>query len=328
MISRRTLLTNAAAGVMTFGRRAMPMLAKAAQPSTPVNFAIPAGACDCHTHIFGDPRRFAFAPTRTYTPEPASVQEMRSLHRALHVDRVVVVQPSVYGTDNSCTLDAIKQLGARARGVAVIDEKTADATLDEMNRAGIRGIRLNFSTAGINDPAAARRRFRWAVDRIKNRQWHIQINTRLAVIEAIKDEVMAVPLPIVFDHFGAAEASRGVQQPGFDTLLNLVRTGKAYVKISAPYSVSKRADYADVAPLAKALVDANVRRILWGTNWPHPDSAQVPGRKATDIAPLQQIDDGRVFNQLAVWVPDSAQRKTILVDNPAALYGFPAGGSQ
>ena len=118
--------------------------AGASQPSTPVSFAVPAGACDCHTHIFGDPRRFPLWSGRTYTPESASVKEMRALHRALHTERVVIVNPSIYGTDNSCTLDAVKQLGPGARAIAVIDEKTSDARLDEMARGGVRGIRLNL----------------------------------------------------------------------------------------------------------------------------------------------------------------------------------------
>jgi len=135
--------------------------------------------------------------------------------------------------------------------------------------------------------------------------------------------VMDAPLPVVFDHFGGAQASMGIQQVGFPTLLNLVRAGKAYVKISAPYLASTQApDYPDVAQLAKALIAANPQRVLWATNWPHPDSSQVAGRKVTDIAPLRPIDDGRVFNQLALWAPDAAQRKTILVENPAQLYGF------
>lgn len=324
MISRRDILIRAgAAGAAAFFRNATTALARASQPSTPVNFDVPAGACDCHTHVFGDPQRFAFTPARTYTPEPAPVDEMRALHRALHVDRVVIVQPSVYGVDNACTLDGIRQLGARARGVAVIDETIADRTLDEMDRAGIRGIRINLATAGVTDPAVGRQRFRAAVDRAKRRNWHIQIYTELPVIEAMKEDVMASPVPVVFDHFGGAQAALGIEQRGFAALLDLLRSGNAYVKVSAAYRSSTQApDYADAAPLAKSLIGANPQHILWGTDWPHPDSARVTGRKPTDIAPLLQIDDGRALNQLAAWAPDAGQRKTILVDNPARLYGY------
>jgi predicted TIM-barrel fold metal-dependent hydrolase len=323
MLSRRDVLRGAAAaGAAALIRGGSTAFASASQPSTVVNFGVPAGACDCHTHVFGDAKTFPFAASRNYTPEPASVAEMRALHRALHTDRVVIVQPSVYGTDNACTLDGMKQLGSSARGVAVIDEKTPEAALDEMDRAGIRGIRINLETAGQTDPALGRQRFIAAVERLKTRRWHIQIYTRLSVIEGIKDQVVAAPMPVVFDHFGGAQASLGSRQPGFGTLLNLVRIGKVYVKISAPYRSSTQApDYADVAPLAKALIAANPQRVLWGSDWPHP-ATPVPGRPVSDITPLWQIDDGRVMNQLAVWAPEPTLRKTILVENPAKLYGF------
>jgi predicted TIM-barrel fold metal-dependent hydrolase len=271
--------------------------------------------------VFGNTERFPFAPVRVYTPEPASVVEMRALHRALHTARVILVQPSVYGADNRCTLDAMKQFGASSRGVAVIDEKTTEAALDDMQHAGIRGIRVNLETAGQTDPAIGRQKLQSAIERVKGRGWHVQIYTRLSVIEGMAEMVMAAPVPIVFDHFGGAQGTLGTAQPGFDTLLKLVRAGKAYVKISAPYRSSTQApDYPDVAPLAKSLIAANPQRMLWATDWPHP--AQIPGRKFDEITPLFQIDDGRVLNLLPTWAPDPAQRKTILVDNPAELYGF------
>lgn len=293
----------------------------ASQPGTPVNFDVPHGACDCHVHIFGDPRRFPFSPSRTYTPEQASVAELQTMHRALHIDRVVIVTPSVYGTDNSCTLDAVKQLGTSARAIAVIDEHTPDATLDAMERAGVRGIRINLESSGQADPALARRRFESAIERIRRRKnWHIQIYARLSVIAAVADAIQAVPMPVVLDHFGGAKAALGIDQPGFDALLKLAQSGKAYVKISGAYRASTLApDYADVTPLAKALIAANPRRILWGTDWPHPST--VASRK-TEISPLLQIDDGRLFNQLPVWAPDPAIRHSILVDNPAGVYDF------
>jgi predicted TIM-barrel fold metal-dependent hydrolase len=324
MLTRRNILIGAAVtGVATLTRSLSSSFAENSPHISPINFKVPAGACDCHTHIFGDPRRFPFSPSRTYTPEPATVEEMRDLHRALHTERVVIVQPSVYGTENACLLDAIKQVGAGARGVAVIDGQTSEAALDEMYRSGIRGIRLNLQTAFQADPAAARQLFQGAAERVKTRKWHIQIYARLAVIQALKDLVMAAPVPIVFDHFGGAQASLGVGQPGFDALLDVVQKGKAYVKISAPYRSSTQApDYPDAAPLAKALIAANPRRVLWGTDWPHPDSASVASRKATDLAPRLKVDDGSTLNLLPVWVPEAAKRTTILVDNPAKLYGF------
>jgi predicted TIM-barrel fold metal-dependent hydrolase len=321
MLNRRNLLLASVAAGVTMPNRTV--LAKASQPSTPVNFDVPARACDCHTHIHGDPAKFPFFAGRVYTPEPASPEEMAALHKALHIERVVIVTPSVYGPDNSATLFGIKARGNNARGVAVIDDKTSESDLDTMNQEGFRGIRLNLATSGVSDPKIARTRFQAAVDRMKARGWHVQLFTSLEVISGIKDLVAASPVPVVFDHFGGAVAERGVDQPGFADLLGLVKSGKAYVKISGAYRASKLApDYPDVVPLARALIAANADRIIWGTDWPHPNSVTPPGKQASDVTPLYQIDDGRLFNQLPVWAPEAAVRKTILVDNPARLYKF------
>jgi predicted TIM-barrel fold metal-dependent hydrolase len=322
MISRRQLLLSAAASTLA-PRLA---LAKASQPGTPVNFEVPPLACDCHTHIHGDMREFPMSPSRIYTPEPALPTEMAELHRSLHMRRVVIVTPSIYGTNNSATLWGMKARGPDARGVAVIDDKTTDSELDAMGRAGIRGIRINLATGGKTaDPAVARKRFQDAAERIKSRGWHVQMYTTLDVISAIKDLVLASPVPVVFDHFGRAQAALGVEQPGFADLVEAVRSGKAYVKISGAYRISKQApDYADVAPIARALIAANPQRIVWGTDWPHPNSEPLPGYGAMDVRPFFAIDDGRLLNQLPVWAPEAATRKAILVDNPARLYGFAA----
>ena len=323
MLSRRELLRGAAvasgAGLM---RRMIP---DPSQPATPVRFDLPRGACDCHIHIFGDVKRFPFAAERVYTPEPASVEQSRQLHRALKTTRTVLIQPSVYGTDNSCMLDALGELGGDARGIAVIADdprQTSDATLAGMERAGVRGVRINLETVGQTDPAIGRRRFQAAVERLAGRRWHIQIYTRLSVVERIRDLVETSALPVVFDHLGGAQASLGVEQPGFGVLSELVRSGKAYVKLSAIYRGSTQApDYPDVAPLARALIAANPDRILWGSDWPHVNS-QAGGRAPTEVTPDLRIDDGRVMNQLPVWAPDPALRQKVLVDNPARLYHF------
>jgi predicted TIM-barrel fold metal-dependent hydrolase len=321
MLTRRTmLLASIAAGALMHNRD---VLAKAAQPSTPVNFDIPEHACDCHTHIHGDVEKFPFFAGRVYTPEPASPEEMSALHKALRIERVVIVTPSVYGTDNSATQFGMMARGATARGVAVIDDKTSESDLDAMHKAGFRGIRLNLATGGINDPNVGRSRFTAAVERMKARGWHVQLYTNLPMVTAIKDLVLSAPVPVVFDHFGGAQAALGVEQPGFSDLVDLVKSGKAYVKISGAYRASKlEPDYQDCVPLAKMLIAANADRIVWGTDWPHPDSVTPPGRKPTEVTPLFQIDDGRLLNQLVVWEPDAAVRKKILVDNPARLYGF------
>ena len=321
MLTRREMLVGTlAAGALMYTRS---VLAKASQPATPVNFDVPAGACDCHTHIHGDPEKFPFFSGRVYTPEMALPEEMAALHKALHLQRVVIVTPSVYGTDNSATLYGMQARGPDARGVAVIDDQTPEDELDALGRAGVCGIRLNLATGGISDPAVGRQRLQTAAERVKSRNWHVQMYTNLAMIAALKDVVAASPVPVVFDHFGGARAELGPQQPGFDALVELVRSGKAYVKISAAYRVSNLApDYADVVPLARALIAANPERVVWGTDWPHPNGVTPPGRKPTDVTPLLQIDDGRLLNQLPVWAPDPEIRKKILVDNPVRLYRF------
>ncbi|MBR1231502.1 amidohydrolase family protein [Bradyrhizobium sp. AUGA SZCCT0182] len=321
MLTRRSMMLASIAAGVTMNSRTV--LAKAAQPATPVNFDIPAGACDCHTHIHPDPAKFPFFAGRVYTPELASPEEMTALHKAIRMERVVIVTPSIYGPDNSATLFGMAARGATARGVAVIDDKTSEADLDAMGKAGIRGIRLNLATGGVNDPTVGRPRFTAAVERIKARGWHVQLFTSLAMITAIKDLVATSPVPVVFDHFGGAQAALGVGQPGFADLVELVKSGKAHVKISGAYRASKLGpDYADATPLAQALIAANADRIIWGTDWPHPDSVTPAGKQVTDVTPLFQIDDGRLLNQLPVWTPDAAVHKKILVDNPARLYGF------
>ena len=320
MLTRREVLAGAVAAAVIRHRVAF---AQPSQPATQINFALPAGVCDCHTHIHGDPTTFPLFAGRVYTPELALPEQMAALHKALGIQRVVIVTPSIYGADNSATLYGIKARGSDARGVAVIDDATSDPALDALGRAGICGIRLNLATSGITDPSAGRARLMAAVARVSPRNWHIQINTNLTMIAAIKDLVAASPVPVVFDHFGGARAALGVQQPGFADLIELVRSGTAYIKISAAYrSSSTPPDYPDIVPLARALIDANPQRVLWGTDWPHPNPVPPPGGTPTDVTPLLRIDDGRVLNLLPRWAPDPAIRKMILVDNPVRLYGF------
>jgi predicted TIM-barrel fold metal-dependent hydrolase len=316
MLTRREVLIGSVAAAALM--RLPSAYAKASQPSTRVNFEMPPGACDCHTHIHAP--QFPYFAGRVYTPDMAMPDEMAALHKALGIQRVVIVTPSVYGTDNRPTLFGMQARGADARGVAVIDEKTQDSELDAMHKAGMRGIRLNLATGGVNDPAVGGQRFKTAVDRMKSRKWHVQLNTNLAMIAALKDMIAASPVPVVFDHFGGAVPERDVQQPGFDTLVSLVRSGVAYVKISV--TAGPRSDYSGFVPLAKALIAANSDRILWGTNWPHPNSATPAGRQPTELTPVFQVDDGLVLNQLAVWAPEASMRRKILVDNPARLYEF------
>ena len=319
MLTRRRMLASAAAiGASLAAMRASAVRAAAPTVRTAVDFDVPRGACDCHVHVF-DPAHFAYASERVYTPPQASVADLRDLQTALHFERVVIVQPSVYGVDNSCTLDAIRQLGPRARAVAVIDQSTSAQALDAMAGAGVRGVRLNFETAGETNPDAIRHGLASVAEQVRSRNWHVQLNTSLPVIAALHGDFAALAFPLVFDHFARAKAALGPSQPGFDSLIDLVKSGRAYVKISAAYRTSEKApDFPDTAALAQALVAANPDRIVWGSNWPHPGR----GATRTDIARPYPNDDGLLLNQLPKWVPDAATRKKILVDNPARLYGF------
>ncbi|HVW09466.1 MAG TPA: amidohydrolase family protein, partial [Bryobacteraceae bacterium] len=202
-------------------------------------------------------------------------------------------------------------------------EKTPAAELERLSRVGFRGMRINLATGGQNDPVAGGRRLQIALKQAKSANWHVQMFTSLNVIAAIRDLVMAADVPVVFDHFGGAKAAGGVSQPGFSDLLDLLRSGHAYVKVSGAYRASSQApDYKDAAPLARAFIAANPDRVIWGTDWPHPDTTIRPGHPATEVTPLLQIDDGALTNQLPVWAPDAAVRRKILVENPARLYGF------
>jgi predicted TIM-barrel fold metal-dependent hydrolase len=313
-LTRRRLLFGTAAAV----------LRPSSMRASELAFAVPSGACDCHAHVFGDPARFPFWSGRTYTPPTSSVADWESIHRALRIERGVIVQPSVYGTDNRCALDAIRRLGRRARGIAVIADDTPAAELDALHRGGIRGIRLNLETFGIADPSAASTRLRGALDQLAHRPWHIQIFVRSAILPVIESAVLESSLPIVFDHFGGVRAAAGTSDPGFQALVRMVRAGKAYVKVSGAYraSASGPPDYADVRPFARALIEANPLRVVWGSDWPHPDARRHEGHDVAEISPDLEVDDIAVLNQLAIWASDAGVRRTILVENPARLYGF------
>jgi len=322
MLTRRTLLFTAAATTALRALRGENAAAAAASTvKSPVDFDVPRGACDCHVHVF-DPARFPYFSGRVYTPPAATAEDLLALQQQLNFDRVVVVQPSVYGVDNACTLDAMKKLGpARARGVAVIDKTFGQDQIDTMAAAGVRGVRLNFETAGESNPENARRRVLETAEQLMGRNWHIQFNAALPLVVALKDALAAVPMPVVIDHFARAKAKDGVNQAGFDVLLALVKSGKAYVKLSATYRISDQPPhYPDAPPIAQALIAANPERMLWGSNWPHPGR----GKTREDIAPPHPSDDGAQLNQLPTWAPEPATLKKILVDNPARLYGFPA----
>lgn len=285
-------------------------------------FTVPPGACDCHTHVFGPLAQYPFWSGRAYTPGDASLEDLLALHRALGIDRVVIVHPSPYGANNACTVEAVRRIGAAARGVAVIDQHTTDEELRSMHAAGVRGARANLETAGVTDPQAATEALNWTANRVAPFGWHVQTFTNLTVLAGVYHAVQRLATPLVVDHIGHARAGLGVGQKGFAELLDLVASGKAYVKLSAPQRVSSAPDCADVAPLVQALIRANPERMLWGSDWPHPGGNRHAAGALQHIEPFDPLDDGHALNRLARWVGDANVMQKILVDNPARLYGF------
>lgn len=286
---------------------------------TPPTFEVSRVACDCHTHVFGPADKFPFSSKRLYTPGDASISDLEALHRALHIDRVVVVHPSPYGADNAVTIDAVRKMGKRARGVAVIDDKTSEKELADMHAAGIRGVRVNLETYGESDPKIAGRHLQQAAARVAPLGWHVQTYTNLAILSALHDTILSLPTTLVVDHFGRPQAARGIDQAGFAQLLALLGSGKVYVKISAPYRISEQPHYPDAAPIARAMIDANPDRIVWGSDWPHPGGVR---RDPAVIEPFRPEDNGAALNRLAGWTKNRSELQKILVDNPARLYQF------
>jgi predicted TIM-barrel fold metal-dependent hydrolase len=238
------------------------------------------------------------------------VTDLRALHKALHIERVVIAQPTVYGTDHTCTLDAIKLLGHRARGVAAFAADTSSAELDRLHRGGMRGLVIHK----MGD-------FKEAAAQIGERPWNVETYVRLPQMEAFKDQLAASSVAVKITLFGGAQSADDLHNPGFETLLGLLRSGRVYVELSAPSHISKQEpDYPDAAPIAKALIAANPERITWGSDWPH--AATVPGRQMTGTVPFEAIDDAVSLNLLATWTSGSDQLNRILVENPARLYGF------
>ncbi len=287
--------------------------------SVPARYA---GACDCHVHVFDDGTRYPWDPERTYTPAAATLDALLALHARIGVDRMVIVQPSPYGADNRCTLDALARLGNAGRAVAVIDASTTDDELRAMHDAGVRGVRVNLETTGKHDPDYAREQLSWAARRVARLGWHVQTYTNLPTLSALADFLPSLPVTLVVDHFGRAQAALGIHQPGFDILCDALASGHVYVKVSAPYRISQAPDYMDAADVARALIAANPDRVLWGTDWPHPGSAAGKPRPRDEITPYRIEDDERAMTRCQEWAATPDLVRKLLVDNPARLYEF------
>lgn len=284
---------------------------------------LPEGACDCHTHVFLDPREYPWSPARRYTPPAAAIEELQAWHDALGLARVVIVQPSVYAADNAATLQALRVLGpARARGVAVIDAATSDAALVSMHALGVRGVRVNLEIDQASDVAAATRQLRETAARVAPLGWHVQVFASLALLAGCAPVLRALPVPVVLDHYAGASAAGGPEHPALRQVLALAAEAQVYVKLSAPYRLSTAAGYADLAPIARAFMAAAPQQLLWGSDWPHPQPGTQPS--AHDIHPPFVVDNAQVLAALRAWAPDARTFDAILVDNPARLYGFDA----
>jgi D-galactarolactone isomerase len=269
----------------------------------------PANSCDCHCHIIGRRDRYAFVSERDYTPPEATVEKYLLLCNRLGIERMVIVQPSVYGLDNSCTLDALKQIGkSRCRGVVVIDEQVTDTELREMDAAGVRGVRFNLVTAGGPSPDVLKN----VAKRIAPLGWHIQVWLHGEQLPDLVQLLNELPTPVVVDHMGQIMADQELNSPSIRALRSLLDGGRCWVKLCG-YRCSKAGyPFTDIQQLAKELIRGTAERCIWGTDWPHVYFfGTMP-------------DTGELLDLLANWAPSATLQKKILVENPTALYGFPA----
>lgn len=298
-------------------------MARDDRTATPVRFsagttaprtALPAGACDCHVHLYDS--RFPAEPAARLRPPDAGVDDLRALQRRIGSTRAVLVTPSTYGTDNRCMLEGLAALGADARGVAVIGGHESDAELLRLHEAGVRGVRLNLSL-GVSGTVDALLPLAW---RIAPLGWHLQLLMAPDLLAQQAGVLRQLPAPLVFDHFGRIPPALAGRHPAHPLLLELLQEGRAWMKLSGGYIVSERHAVDDPAldALAAGYLRAAPERVVWGSDWPH----------ATATAGVQPLpDDARQVDRLAEWAEltgDAGTLRRVLVDNPAALYGFPA----
>ncbi len=313
-VDRRAVLKAISAAAVAGAVAARPQRATAqevkwsAGTETP-KLQAPADATDCHHHIYD--ARYPADPRSTLRPGDATVEDYRALQRRIGTSRNVIVQPSTYGTDNSCALDALVAFGPTARAVAVVDTTVSDAELKRMNGLGVRGIRFNLAQAGATTPEMIEPLSK----RVNDLGWHIQINAPAAKIMEIKDILSRVPSPIVFDHLAHIPEPEGTAHPLFGVVLALIDKGKTWVKLSGAYADTKVGppSYSDSSAVARAYVQKAPERLVWGSDWPHPSERE------------NKPDDAILFDLLLDWAPEERVRNRILVQNPEALYGFPKG---
>lgn len=284
-------------------------------PHRPRAFQPPPKACDAHCHIFGPANLFPFSEDRTYTPPDSGIEDLERLQSSLGLSRAVFVQASCHGVDNSAMVDAMRRGGGRYAGVAMIDTAFTEQHIAELHEAGVRGTRFNFvahlgGAPDLDD-------FWTIVKRVEKFGWHIVLHFDAKDLPQYASLLDDLPTPFVIDHMGRVDATKGLDQAPFLSLLNLMRDDRCWVKVSGSerLTVGGAPPYDDVIPFAQALIAAAPRRVLWGTDWPHPNVRHMP-------------DDGDLVDLLALLAPDEATRNQILVDNPERLYDFNDGGSR
>ena len=278
-------------------------------PHPPRRWTPPPNATDAHCHVFGPAERFPFSPTRTYTPPDSGIDDFEVLQDRLGLSRAVFVQASCHGTDNAAMVDALRRGKGRYAGVAMIDESFTTGDIAALHEAGVRGIRFNFVRHLRSAPDLAE--FRRLVDRVHPFGWHIVLHFDAQDLPAHAGMLDEMPCPYVIDHMARVPTIGGVGQEAFQALLELLRDTRAWVKISGAERLTDDGTppYDDVVPLARALVAAAPDRVLWGTDWPHPNVRHMP-------------DDGDLVDLLVDLVPDEATRHRVLVTNPERLYDF------
>ena len=274
-------------------------------------FKLPPGATDTHFHIFGPMAQYGFSPQRIYTPPDAPLADWKHMTETLGVQRGVIVQPSVYGTDNSVTLANLKAMAGLWRAVVVVEDSITNRELETMHALGVRGIRFNVVDVATEKGVLPMHLVRGLAERIAPLGWHVQFLMHVDDYPDLEKMFDGFPTDIVVDHFGYMKAGKGVQHPGFQAFLRLLKSGRCWCKFTGAYRISAHdMPYSDVTPLAHAIIGANAERVVWGTDWPHP--------KHEGAMP----NDGEMCNRLLEWIPDAAVRNRVLADNPAKLYGF------
>ena len=278
----------------------------------------PAKACDSHVHVIGPKARFPLAPDHRYTPKDALAADLDAMLRRLGLDRVVLVQPSFYGTDNACMLDAMARI-AGSRGVAVLAEDTPADTLDALDAQGVRGLRVNIATSGEAPLHAIKAKVTAAARLCEQHGWHVQIFVPADAIAPLATFLAALPVNVVLDHFGLI--APGTTDGPLRALTDLLASGSIWVKISGAYRISDDPGDPRIDPLARTLCKANPERIVWGTDWPHTPKHDIHTGSATEL-PFQPIDTRGLLDLVPRWLQDDALVRRVLVDNPARLYGF------